>query len=89
MAHLYKIQIPSPQFGVVLDHLLPKNAYAEISGQNSINKDFRELTGNLLSLFAFHDYDVIKDCSGNVFTGEPLSEKMHKQLIESEFHTNF
>lgn len=64
---------------------MPKNAYAEISGQNSINKDFKELTGNLMTLFAFHDYNVIKECSKNVFTGEPLPERMHKQLVEGEF----
>ena len=68
---------------------MPKNAFAEISGQNSINKDFKELTGHLLTLFAFHDYSVIKECSENVFTGEPLPEELHKSLVEGEFESKW
>lgn len=70
-------------FGKVVDHLLPKNGYAEISGINSINNDFKNLTSNLFELSIFHDYEVVKSFSQHISTGEPLPKEKHKQFCDA------
>lgn len=70
------------EFGHMLHHLLTRVAYPSIAGINGVPWDAVELPSQFLEHYAWH-YDVLRQCSGHVETGEALPRALFDRLYAS------
>ena len=70
------------EFGHMLHHLLTRVDYPSIAGVNGVPWDAVELPSQFMENFAWY-YDVLKNASAHVETGEPLPKDLFDRLDAS------
>ena len=70
------------EFGHMLHHLLTRIEYPSIAGINGVPWDAVELPSQFMENFAWY-YDVLKNASAHVETGEPLPRELFERLDAS------
>ena len=70
------------EFGHMLHHLLTRIDYPSIAGINGVPWDAVELPSQFMENFAWY-YDVLKNASARVDTGEPLPRELFDRLDAS------
>ena len=73
------------EFGHMLHHLLTRIDYPSIAGINGVPWDAVELPSQFMENFAWN-HEVLRSCSRNVDTGEPLPRELFERLDDSR-HT--
>ena len=70
------------EFGHMLHHLLTRIDVPSVSGINGVPWDAVELPSQFMENFAW-SYEVLRECSSHVETGEPLPREMFDKLEQS------
>lgn len=72
------------EFGHMLHHLLTRVDYPSIAGINGVPWDAVELPSQFMENFAWN-YEVLRDCSGHVDSGDELPHELFEKLEASRY----
>lgn len=71
--------------GATLEHILTEVPYREINGTNYREGDTDTMVSSLISLFPLLKYDILKECTAHVKTGEVIPQDVYEKLVEGHF----